>query len=581
MVEQTGFIRNLFLGDVHEDKIFPFPRFQEEEQEVIEMIADSLERFSKEVDSDKIDKDEKLPPELLEKMKAMDLFGLSIPEEHGGVGLSVSGYVYVLQHLALLGSAVAATVGGHHSIGMKGLLLFGNDAQKERYLSDLASGDKIAAFCLTEPNAGSDAAGIVTRAELNEAGTHYVLNGSKMWITNGGLADFYTVFAKTPVSVDGETKDKVTAFIVTRDLEGVSNGPEEQKMGWKGSSTCMVHFENVQVPVENVLGEVGKGFKVAMEILNNGRLGTSPASFGVAKKMIDMSIKYANERKQFGQHIAQFGLVKEKIARMSMLAYGMQCVGYLTSGMKDAGVDDFSIETAVAKVFSTEAVWEICHEAMQVHGGMGYGRELGIERFMRDARLGLIIEGTSEILRAMIALEGLKTLGNFLKKTGIKGYAQKSFTQAKMSKSHDLLEKETQLFCKGVDKLNAYAMQLIRAYKKKVIMKQHHQKRIADAVIDLYVMAAMLSRTTALLETGKTKEEALTEVYLTRSFCRMAYERIEKNMNEFELNHDYYIDRLADRLCEEGGFLPDILDLGTQEALAERQAQQKSAVTAS
>lgn len=574
MAEQNGFIRNLFLGDVLEDKIFPFPRFQEEEQEVIEMIADSLERFRKEVDQDKIDKDEKMPPELLEKMKAMDLFGLSIPEENGGVGLSVSGYAFVLQHLATLGSAVAATVGGHHSIGMKGLILVGNEQQKERYLSELASGEMIAAFCLTEPNAGSDAAGIVTRAELNEAGTHYVLNGSKMWITNGGLADFYTVFAKTPVTIDGEVKDKITAFIVTRDLGGVSNGPEEQKMGWKGSSTCMVHFENVQVPVENVLGEVGKGFKVAMEILNNGRLGTSPASFGVAKKMIDMSIKYANERKQFGQHIAQFSLVKEKIARMSMLAYGMQCVGYLTAGMKDAGVDDFAIETAVAKVFSTEAVWEVCHEAMQVHGGMGYGRELGIERFMRDSRLGLIIEGTSEILRAMIALEGLKGLGGFLKKAGIKGYAQKSFSQAKMSKTHDLLEKESQLFCKGVDKLNAYAMQLLRTYKKKVILKQYHQKRVADTVIDLYVMAAMLSRTTALLETGKTKEEALTEVYLTRSFCRMAYERIEKNMSEFELNHDYYTDRLADRLCEEGAFLPDILDLGTQEQLQAQQDKQ-------
>ncbi len=575
MVETNGFIRNLFLGDVVEDKIFPFPRFQEEEREVIEMIADSLERFSSEVDQDKIDKDEKLPPELLEKMKAMDLFGLSIPEEHDGVGLSVSGYAFVLQHLATLGAAVAATVGAHHSIGMKGLMLFGNDEQKKKYLSDLASGDQIAAFCLTEPNSGSDAASIVTRAELNEAGTHYVLNGSKMWITNGGLADFYTVFAKTPVTVDGETKDKVTAFIVTRDLGGVSNGPEEQKMGWKGSSTCMVHFENVEVPVENVLGQVGKGFKVAMEILNNGRLGTSPASFGVAKKMIDMSIKYANERKQFGQHIARFSLVKEKISRMSMLAYGMQCVGYLTAGMKDAGVDDFSIETAVAKVFSTEAIWEVCHEALQIHGGMGYGRELGIERYMRDARLGLIIEGTSEILRAMIALEGLKTLGGFLKKTGIKGYAQKSFTQAKMHKVHDEFEKEAQLFCKGVDKLNAYAMQLLRSYKKKVIMKQHHQKRVADTVIDLYVMAAMLSRTTALLEKGKTKEDALTEVYLTRSFCRMAYDRIEKNMSEFELNHDYYVDRLADKLCEDGAFLPDILELGTQEEL---EASQKEPV---
>ncbi|MGV3522749.1 MAG: acyl-CoA dehydrogenase family protein [Candidatus Sericytochromatia bacterium] len=571
MSEKTGFLRNLFFGDVHEDQIFPFPRMGAEEQEVIDMIADSLKRFGKEVDQDAIDKAEKLPPELLEKLKDMELFGLIIPEEYGGVGLSVTGYARVLEDLATLGSAVAVTVGAHQSIGMKGLLLFGNDAQKDQYLPKLASGELISAFCLTEPNSGSDAASIVTRAVPSEDGSHFVLNGSKMWITNGGIADFFTVFAKTPVNENGVKQDKVTAFIVTRDMVGVSNGPEEQKMGWKGSSTAMVHFENVKVPAENVLGEVGKGFKVAMEILNNGRLSTSTASFGVARHLIDMSIQYANERKQFGQNIGRFDMIKEKIARMSMLAYGMQCVGYLTAGLADQGQTDYSIETAVAKVFSTEAIWEICDEAMQIHGGMGYGRELGIERFMRDARLGLIVEGTSEILRALIALEGLKSLGKFMKKEGLKGYAQKAFTPARMTKAHPLLEREAQLFCKGVDQLSAYAMALLRVYKKDVILKQMHQKRIAEAVMDLYVMAAMLSRTTALLETGKSKEEAQTEIYLTRSFCRMAAERVKHTLDQFDLNHDTYIGRLADKLYEDGAFLPKISDLGSAEDLQAKQ----------
>jgi len=573
MSEKQGFLRNLFLGDVLEEKIFPFPRMAEEEQEVVEMISESLKRFHKEVDQDKIDKEEKLPPELLQKLRDLDLFGLSIPEEYGGVGLSVSGYARVLEDLATLGSAVAATVGGHHSIGMKGLLLCGTEAQKEKYLPRLATGEMIAAFCLTEPNSGSDAASIVTRAELNAEGTHYVLNGSKMWITNGGFADFYTVFAKTPLEAGGITQDKITAFIVTRDLGGVSNGPEEQKMGWKGSSTTMVHFENVKVPVENVLGEVGKGFKVAMEILNNGRLGTSTASFGVGRMLINMSIKYANERKQFGQHIGRFDLVKEKIARMSMLAYGMQAVGYLTAGLKDRGEEDFAVETAVAKIFSTEAIWEICHEALQIHGGMGYGRELGIERYMRDARLGLIIEGTSEILRAMIALEGLKSLGKFLKKHGLKGYAQKSISRARVTLAHPALEREAHLFAKGVDRLNSYGMQLLRIYKKDVIMQQMHQKRLAEAVIDLYVMIAMISRTSALLESGKSKEEAKTEIYMTRSFCRQAFERIEVNMDAFELNHDRYLGRLAEQLYEDGGFLPKIADIGSQEALVQAKTE--------
>jgi acyl-CoA dehydrogenase family protein 9 len=565
MSEKNGFLRNLFLGDVLEEKVFPFPRMKEEELEVVEMISDTIKRFGKDVDQDAIDKQETMPPELLEKMKEMELFGLIIPEDFGGVGLSVSGYARVLEDLAVQGSAVAATVGGHQSIGMKGLLLVGNEAQKAKYLPKLASGEMIAGFCLTEPNAGSDAASIRTRAVLSEDGSHYLLNGEKQFITNGGFSDFYTVFAKTPIDENGTKQDKITAFIVTRDLGGVSNGPEEQKMGWKGSSTTTVIFENVKVPVENVLGEVGKGFKVAMEILNNGRLGTSTASFGVARMMIDMSIKYANERKQFGQNIGRFDMVKEKIANMSMLAYGMQSVGYLTAGLVDKGEDDYAIETAVAKIFSTEALWKICDDAMQIHGGMGYIRELPIERFMRDARLGLIIEGTSEILRAMVALEGLKSLGKFLKKAGIKGYAQKTFTPARMSKMHPTFDKEASLFCKGVDKLSAYAMQLLRVYKKDVILLQLHQKRIAEAVIDLYVMVAMLARTTALLETGRSKEEAKTEIYITRSFCRMAYERVVHNMDQFDLNHDQYIGRLAEQLYEDGAFLSKIADLGSLE----------------
>jgi acyl-CoA dehydrogenase family protein 9 len=281
--------------------------------------------------------------------------------------------------------------------------------------------------------------------------------------------------------------------------------------------------------------------------------------------LIDMSIKYANERKQFGKEIGQFDIIKEKIANMSMLAYGMQCLGYMTAGIVDRGVTDYSIEAAVAKVFSTEALWKICDEAMQIHGGMGYMRELPIERFMRDARLGLIIEGTSEISRAMIALEGLKTLGKFLKKAGLRGYAQKTFTPAKMTKAHPIFSKEVNLFCKGVDKLSAYAMQLLRVYKKDVILLQLHQKRIAEAVMDLYVMSAMLSRTTALLEAGKSKEEAKTEIYMTRSYCRMAFERIEKNMDQFDLNHDHYLGRLADTLYEDGEFAPTIFDLGSLE----------------
>lgn len=571
--EKNGFLRNLFLRHVREDLVFPFPRMKQEEQEILTEISRTVKNFGKEFDGGELENHPVPPDNILNKIRDLGLFGLIIPEQYEGMGLSVSGYARVLEDLAVLGTAVGVTIGAHQSIGMKALLLCGNEEQKSQYLPPLASGELIAAFCLTEPNSGSDAASIQTRAVLSEDGQHYILNGNKQFITNGGIADFFTVFAQTP-GVGEQTHDSISAFIVTRDMGGVRNGPEEQKMGWKGSSTTAVHFENTPVPVANVLGELGRGFKVAMEVLNNGRLSTSTAALGVAHKLIDMCISYAKERKQFGRPIGEFDLIKEKIAEMSMFAYAMDSLGYMTAGLVDNGETDYAIEAGVAKVFSTEALWKICDDAMQIHGGMGYVRELPIERFMRDARLGLIVEGTSEISRAMIALEGIKTLAKFMKKTGLKGYAQKSFSSAKVSKAHPLLQAEAQLFAKGVDKLNSYAMQFVMVYKKDVIFKQFHQKRIAETVMDLYAMIATIARTTALLETGKTKEQCLTEIYLTRSFCRLASERIASRMDQFDLNHDFYLARLADTLYNDGAYKPAIFDLGSAEELAK---QQKSA----
>lgn len=569
--EKNGFLRNLFLRNVREELVFPFPRMKQEEQEMLTEISRTIKNFGKEFDAGEMENHPSPPEKILNKIRDLGLFGLIIPEQYEGMGLSVSGYARALEDLSALGTAVGVTIGAHQSIGMKALLLCGNEAQKSQYLPQLASGELIAAFCLTEPDSGSDAASIKTRAVLSEDGTHYILNGSKQFITNGGIADFYTVFAQTP-GVGEQTHDSITAFMVTRDMGGVRSGPEEQKMGWKGSSTTPVYFENTKVPAENVLGEVGKGFKVAMEVLNNGRLSTSTGALGVAHELIDRCIKYAKERKQFGRPIGEFDLIKEKIADMAMMAYAMDSLGYMTAGLVDNGEGDYAIEAGVAKVFSTEALWKMCDDAMQVHGGMGYVRELPIERFLRDARLGLIVEGTSEISRAMIALEGIKTLAKFMKKTGLKGYAQKSFSSAKVTKAHPLLQAEAQLFAKGVDRLNSYAMQFVMVFKKDVISKQFHQKRIAEAVIDLYAMIATISRTTALLETGKTKEQCLTEIYLTRSFCRLASERIATRMDQFDLNHDFYLSRLADALYEDGAYKPEIFDLGSAEALAKKQA---------
>lgn len=303
--------------------------------------------------------------------------------------------------------AIGIVLGAHQSIGYKGIVLFGTEEQKEKYLPDLAAGKKLAAFALTEPSSGSDASSIQCRAVLSPDGSHYILNGSKCWISNGGTADLFTVFARTHVKTDsGEVKDKVSAFIVERAFGGVTNGPPEKKMGIKASNTAEVFFDNVKVPASNLIGKEGDGFKVAMNILNSGRFGMGAALTGSMKTCIETAVAHAKSRKQFGDYLCNFGTIQEKIARMAMAHYTTETLAYLISGIMDRGFTEFQLEAAVGKIIASESAWFVSDEALQILGGMGYVRSPGIEKFMRDIRIFRIFEGTNEILRLFIALTG-------------------------------------------------------------------------------------------------------------------------------------------------------------------------------
>jgi len=271
---KPSFSKALFSGIILEDLVFPYPKMDKDEAETLAMIIDTLNKFAADnIDAASIDENSKIPDEVIAGLKDLGFFGLNIPEEYDGFGLGSTGFTKFLAAASPLDGSVALTLGAHQSIGLKALLLFGTDEQKKKYLPLLATGELIAAFCLTEAGAGSDAAGIKTKAVRDEASGHYILNGNKLWITNGGLADFFTVFAKEEVEINGEKKEKISAFIVTTEMGGISKGVEEKKLGIKGSSTTEIIFDNVKVPIENLLGERGKGFKVAMEVLNSGRLG--------------------------------------------------------------------------------------------------------------------------------------------------------------------------------------------------------------------------------------------------------------------------------------------------------------------
>ncbi|MBX3268933.1 MAG: acyl-CoA dehydrogenase family protein [Sandaracinaceae bacterium] len=571
--EQTSFMKSLFHGLIEENLVFPYPEMPPEERETVQMIVENLRKFGEtEVDSAKIDREHTIEPALLDKMKAMGLFGLTIPEEHGGLGLSASAYARVIQEVAAIDASLAVTIGAHQSIGLKAILLFGTDEQKKKYLPKLATGERVAAFALTEPGAGSDAASITTRAELTDDGRHYVLNGSKIWITNGGFADVFTVFARTSAPDPG-VKPRITALIVERS-EGLTNGPNEEKLGIRGSSTTEIFFEDVRVPVENVLGEPGRGFKVAMEVLNSGRLGLASGCVGMSKRLVKMSTERVQERSAFGRPIGQFGMIKEKIARMTAETYALESMTYLTTGLIDEGVADYSLESAICKVYGSETLWYVVNQTLQIAAGIGYMSEYPYERMMRDARINMIFEGTNEILRAFIALSGMQSPGKQLAEVAkamrepIKGFgvlsdyvvgrARGLVTRERLERSHPVLAGEAALFAECTALLAQRVEQTLRKHGRDIAEMQFVQKRIAEAAMDLYALAAVLSRTTRAIE-RKGEKGAEREIHLAIAYRRLAEPRLRERLGEMERDTDELLKEVAARTYADGGYPFDVI----------------------
>src|SRR3954466_9032895 len=417
--KNPSFTKGVFLGEIREDLVFPYPVMPAEERDSLNAIIDSLRSWAADnVDSAKFDHDAKFPDGVRQGLHELGGMGLSIPEEYGGFGGPAKCYNRVFGEIGATDPALCVYFGAHQSIGCKGIVLFGTEAQKQKYLPRCASGELVAAFCLTEPGSGSDAQAMKSAAVLSADGTHYVLNGTKIWISNAGYADLFTVFAKVAVDVDGKTKQRVTAFIVDAHASGVKLGKLEEKMGIKASDTRAVFFENVKVPVDDRLGDVGNGFHIALEILNSGRLGLAAGSARGARRIMEEAIRYANQREQFGRPIASFEMIQKKVASLAAECYALDSAVFLCAEMVDKGGIDFSLETAACKVFGSELAFKASNEALQIAGGIGYSKEYPYEQAVRDSRINLIFEGTNEILRALIALTGLQQPGEQLKAIG-------------------------------------------------------------------------------------------------------------------------------------------------------------------
>ena len=537
-------------------QIVPYPDvLSADEKEMLSGMVEPVGKFfEQDIDSTKIDLTGQIPEETMTGLKEMGLFGLQIPEEYNGLGLNNTSYSRIVEEV-VMDASVAVTLMAHQSIGLKGILLCGNDAQKEKYLPKLATGEHVAAFCLTEPGAGSDAAGIQTRATLSEDGKHWVLNGSKMWISNGGIAQIFTVFARTELP-DGT--DKITAFIVDKDFGGVIPGKPESKLGIRGSNTVQLAFEDCKIPTENVLGEVGEGFKVAMTILNNGRFGLGAGTGGAIRKMMGMIAQYANERKQFGKPLADFGLIQQKFTTMAVQAYAIESMVYATTALIDRDARDASVEAAICKIYGSECMWSAVNECIQIMGGLGFGAGEGAmpyERFMRDSRILLIFEGTNEILRMYSALTCIQGPGEALAAVGKGGMAagagyavnrlKRDFGLGEaLSGIHSELSAEAKVFAHSTGMFANAVDDLLMKHKKDIINHQRPLARVANISIDLYAVACALSRASRALDNGE--ETAQHQVKLTKLLCAQARERINNNLAAIRMNGGK-----DDKLCEE------------------------------
>ncbi len=374
-------------------------KFSEEQLMLREMVKDFTNNEIKPIAAD-IDRNEKIPESLIKQLGELGILGVAFPEEYGGGGFGEVGYCITQEEIARGCMSTATFIGAHQSIGSNTIYLSGSEEQKKKYLVPLAQGEKIAAFCLTEAQAGSDSFHLKTKAELVD--NQWVINGEKLWITNGGIADVLSVYARTAKGI--------SAFIVDADTPGFSAGPAEKKMGIKGSATNALTFDNVKIPAENILGRDGRGFITAMKTLDAGRLGLGAACLGAAKELLEMSVNFAKERKQFDKPISQFQAVQIMIAEMATMIFAMESIVYRTAVDYDLG-KNISQQSAIVKLFTSDSLCKIADSAVQIHGGMGYSKELPIERFYRDARINRIFEGTNEIQKSIIAHGVIKKLG--------------------------------------------------------------------------------------------------------------------------------------------------------------------------
>jgi alkylation response protein AidB-like acyl-CoA dehydrogenase len=571
-LREVGFVKGLFFGDFLDGQLLRYPHVAHE-RGLAEMFAELQAFCQKEVDPVAIDRDAVIPQRVIDGLGRIGVLGACLPTSCGGKELSQTAYCRLIELLGGHCASTALFVNAHHSIGPRALVLFGTPAQQQAFLPKLATGEWISAFALTEPEAGSDAGNVQTVATPTPDGTAFVLNGEKRWITNGGIAKVLTVMARTPIPGSKETK--VTAFLVTPDMPGFQvDEARMEKMGVRGTATSRLSFHNMRVPRENILGELGKGLKVALTVLDFGRTTFGASCTGAAKVCLAKAREHANARVQFQQPLAAFEMVKEKLAYMAAGTFAMEAATYQTAALIDSGAGDYMLETAMLKVFATDTLWKILHDTFQIHGGKAYFCDQPFERMVRDARINLIGEGANDVLRAFVALVGMRDVGLHLqsvlnaasspiKNWGVlKNFAGKKieaiFANPAVPVRHMELEPAAARLSKTVAYFGSQVEKLLRTFQMGIVDKQYLAGRVADAATELYVSACVLRRLEALLDEAghhdhdHTAEHSAAEVkdlIATGHFYLLTAERrIRNSLADLWNNDDDATSALADRL---------------------------------
>lgn len=547
-VKKPSFAKKFYFGVLDGNRVFPFPQISSDEQAKTSALLEALNKFAdKNINPAQIDQQANIPDSVIQGLAQMGILGLTIPKEYGGQGMTQHAFCRVVEALARRCGSTALFVNVHQSIGVKALLHFGTADQKGRWLPPLAKGEQFSAFSLTEPNAGSDASGIETRAVFDPQKNVYRISGKKQWTTNGSIADVLTVMAKTEVETPQGKQDKVTAFLVTPEMPGFNiSAAALEKVGMRGTKTTNLTFKEMEVPAANVLGPVGGGLKVCLTVLDYGRTTFGALCTGAAKMLVERAISHATNRHQFNRPLASFGLVKQKISNMSALVYAMDATTYLTAGLIDSGVEDFMLESAMLKVFASDALWSILYDTMQIYGGRSFFTDEPFERMMRDARLNMIGEGSNEVMRAFIGAVGMRDVGMELKGVldGIwkpwESYEMllKFFKQsmrrlgaARAPVSSPDLSGEAAALGNAIRKFGFAVIRVLAKYKEGVVEQQLDLDRIATGAMAIYTMTAVLSKIDTDLARVKGNAQALgNDLAIAKFYCRHAIETVNKSL---------------------------------------------------